>query len=724
MTGRMRILIFLFIVCPRYAWVQTNMPRAYEIRSDSSFKQELDSTYWQVLEDKQGNWTITEVNSPPLSKKFHNTSTKSPFADTMVYTAWVRCRLKNTMNLTAKLSMQSGAGKTDFYFLKQNGSTSHFITGWQYPYSKRDGFKDRTAISFTLFSGEEVLIYMRKHNRIKFLVPTNFKIPLYNTEQLKDKMLDEYQLSYIQTSEVYLSFISGLLLLAAIFNFLIYMQTKDKVNLYFSLFLLCIFSVYNPVFTLLLPRESQVVTDAIVYIRFFFVVFLLFFIRHYFDLSNSYPRWDKLLLIATKIVTGVLFICMLLNPGAKHWLSVVWRVTSILYAVNTLITIIIVVGIAIKNRSKKGSIFLTAILPLLGYLILSLISSVLIFGADYNKTRYYIDMYVGGIVTIWAVVVFSKYLFKEYGQQQKQLLQIQMNKEREQAEFIAQQKLELERQVTERTEELKTSLEDLKSAQTQLIQSEKMASLGELTAGIAHEIQNPLNFVNNFSEVSSELLDEIKSELDKGDIEEAKSIADDVKQNLEKITHHGKRADAIVKSMLQHSRKSSRHKDPVDINGLVDEYLRLSYHGFRAKDKSFNAITETHFDPAVGKINVIGQDIGRVLLNLFNNAFYAVNKKMNSSNSEGESYEPTIQVTTTRTAEGVRIKVRDNGIGIPDKVLEKIYQPFFTTKPTGEGTGLGLSLSYDIITKGHGGELKVETEEGEGSEFIILLPTT
>jgi len=269
--------------------------------------------------------------------------------------------------------------------------------------------------------------------------------------------------------------------------------------------------------------------------------------------------------------------------------------------------------------------------------------------------------------------------------------------------------------------QVERTLVELKQAQTQLVQSEKMASLGELTAGIAHEIQNPLNFVNNFSEVSSELMDEIKAELDKGDTAEAKAIADDVKQNLEKIAHHGKRADAIVKSMLQHSRKSSGQKDLVDINALVDEYLRLSYHGFRAKEKSFNAIIESHFDSQIGKIKAAGQDIGRVLLNLFNNAFYAVNEKIKQQQN---GFEPTLQVTTTKLKESLEIKIKDNGIGIPERVLEKIYQPFFTTKPTGEGTGLGLSLSYDIITKGHGGNLKVETEEGEGSEFIILLPTT
>jgi len=264
-----------------------------------------------------------------------------------------------------------------------------------------------------------------------------------------------------------------------------------------------------------------------------------------------------------------------------------------------------------------------------------------------------------------------------------------------------------------------STLNELQATQKQLIQSEKMASLGELTAGIAHEIQNPLNFVNNFSDVSNELLDEMKTELQKGNAEDAMAIADDVKQNLEKILHHGKRADAIVKGMLQHSRMSSGQKELTDINNLADEYLRLAYHGLRAKDKSFNAKFETHLDKSIGKINIIPQDIGRVLVNLMTNAFYAVSEKAKLS---ANSYEPTVIVTTEKIGDKVEIKIRDNGTGIPQKVLDKIFQPFFTTKPTGQGTGLGLSLAYDIITKGHSGELKVETKEGEGSEFIIQLP--
>jgi signal transduction histidine kinase/ligand-binding sensor domain-containing protein len=287
--------------------------------------------------------------------------------------------------------------------------------------------------------------------------------------------------------------------------------------------------------------------------------------------------------------------------------------------------------------------------------------------------------------------------------------------------------LKLEQQVAQRTKELQTSLENLTATQKQLIQSEKMASLGELTAGIAHEIQNPLNFVNNFSEINKELLEELKAERLKPNEERNEQVENelinDVISNEEKIMHHGKRADSIVKGMLQHSRSSTGAKEPTDINALCDEYLRLAYHGLRAKDKSFNATFRTDFDESIGKINIVPQDMGRVILNLINNAFYAVDEKLKTERTmlNPKSYQPTVSISTKKTNERIEISVEDNGNGIPDTFKEKIFQPFFTTKPTGQGTGLGLSLSYDIV-KAHGGELRVETKEKEGTCFRILLP--
>ena len=286
-------------------------------------------------------------------------------------------------------------------------------------------------------------------------------------------------------------------------------------------------------------------------------------------------------------------------------------------------------------------------------------------------------------------------------------------------EDTVKRNVELEKQVYQRTKELNKTLEELKGTQSQLIQSEKMASLGELTAGIAHEIQNPLNFVNNFSELNTELIGEMKQEIEQGNLEEAKLIAKDIEANEQKIVYHGKRADAIVKGMLQHSRSSSGMKEPTDINALCDEYLRLSYHGLRAKDKSFNVAYTTDFDNNIGKVHALPQDLGRVILNLLTNAFYVVSEKKKLGI---EGYEPAVSISTKMNAGKATIIVTDNGNGIPSGILNKIFQPFFTTKPTGEGTGLGLSLSYDIITKGHGGELKVETKEGSGTSFIIILP--
>jgi signal transduction histidine kinase len=314
-----------------------------------------------------------------------------------------------------------------------------------------------------------------------------------------------------------------------------------------------------------------------------------------------------------------------------------------------------------------------------------------------------------GVVLIAVLIAFFLYRNNRTKQRDFNRLQLQ-KKETENQKTIAED-----------------ALRELKSTQAQLIQSEKMASLGELTAGIAHEIQNPLNFVNNFSDVNKELIEELNLERLKPnaerDVNLENEILNDIKENEQKINHHGKRADAIVKGMLQHSRTSSGLREPTDINALCDEYLRLAYHGLRAKDKNFNTVPiaigiKTEFDNSIGKINVIPQEFGRVILNLINNAFYAVDEKKKQL---GDGYEPMVSVSTKQSNGKMEIKISDNGNGISKKIVDKIFQPFFTTKPTGQGTGLGLSLAYDII-KSHGGEIKVNTKEGEGSEFIIQLP--
>ena len=430
------------------------------------------------------------------------------------------------------------------------------------------------------------------------------------------------------------------------------------------------------------------------------------------------PKWDKLLIAGTGICIALIVASTTLKDirYISNWVG------------HLFITALICLVFYQKEfKFEKPVIF--AVLPVLAIYFIE--DAVTIINPAFHKkwNGYFDSAGIFGFVWMVAMVIINN-------KQRKALEKEWLKNEEKEKEFKITETLKaaLEIQVTERTaaltlqkEELEQTLNELKSTQALLIQAEKMASLGELTAGIAHEIQNPLNFVNNFSEVNKELLAEMNVEIEKGNYEEVKLLAKDVTDNEAKIIHHGKRADAIVKGMLQHSRSSSGQKEPTDINALADEYLRLAYHGLRAKDKSFNATLKTDYDESIGNINIIPQDIGRVILNLITNAFYVVAEKKNASTSSaGQPYEPTVTVSTKAVKQpsggiGVLILVQDNGNGIPQKVLEKIFQPFFTTKPTGEGTGLGLSISYDII-KAHGGELKVETKENQGTTFTIYLP--
>jgi two-component system NtrC family sensor kinase len=371
--------------------------------------------------------------------------------------------------------------------------------------------------------------------------------------------------------------------------------------------------------------------------------------------------------------------------------------------------VLLAVVLFVKQEAdfKSFDAYVYAHYPLIAVTFITAIVK-LIFIDFYEDHNNYFDL---------AIIAALVWAFARWATSRKQV---------EEFNIITRQKNELDVLVAERTaeltqqkNELQKTLVQLQTTQNQLIQSEKMASLGELTAGIAHEIQNPLNFVNNFSEVSMELVDEMEEELNNGDRDEAIAIAKDIKTNLEKINHHGRRADGIVKGMLQHSRSGSTTKEPTDINKLADEYLRLAYHGLRAKDKSFNAELVTNYSPTLHEVNVLPQEIGRVLLNLFTNAFYSIQQKQKIV---GEGYKPTLEVATLVQANNLIIKVTDNGMGIPDHIKEKIMQPFFTTKPTGEGTGLGLSLSYEIIVKGHNGNINLETKENEYTTFIITLP--
>jgi signal transduction histidine kinase len=441
-----------------------------------------------------------------------------------------------------------------------------------------------------------------------------------------------------------------------------------------------------------------------------FVVSVAYSLRfRKFASVNKLPQWEKL--FKNALFLSVFLFASELVIQAEEFMKWVWHLYLILL-------------IVIPYRQKELRPLRMFIFAFVPYVVVAFVSDLTeIIGNDFFKTNESYFKNASALAIIWFVaILYSQNRQSKAAEKER----IKRQREDEINRAIAIRKVELEVLVSERTaeltkqkEELEFALEELRNTQSQLIQSEKMASLGELTAGIAHEIQNPLNFVNNFSEVSNELLDEMATEMDQGNNAEAQLILSDLKKNLEKINHHGKRADSIVKGMLQHSRASTGQKEPTDINVLADEFMRLAYHGLRAKDKSFNAKFDSDFDDSIGKINVIPQDIGRVILNLLTNAFYTVNEKKKAL---GESFQPSVVIATKKVGSYVEIKVIDNGNGVPAKSIDKIFQPFFTTKPTGAGTGLGLSLCYEIVTKGHGGELKVETEEGEGSVFTVHLP--
>lgn len=451
---------------------------------------------------------------------------------------------------------------------------------------------------------------------------------------------------------------------------------------------------------------------------FLLTFFLIQFTRKRLDTARQLPEWDKMLVTGRYICIGLLSAFYVLDQSLLiHWLwypfmaLVFWTIFK-------------------NDEFKPVRNLVQSAYPFILATLVNDLAELLLPEKMYHKYDDYFST-AQFFAVLWLFALWYN------SQKQQKVLDKEREEQRIKDEVNQAKKEALEYLVNERTaeltrqkEELQKTLDELKATQNQLIQSEKMASLGELTAGIAHEIQNPLNFVNNFSEVSVELCQELEEEINKTSLSDAdkdyiNEIIGDLSQNQQKITHHGKRADSIVKGMLQHSRTSSGTKEPTDINALADEYMRLAYHGLRAKDKEFNATLTTNFDATIGKINVLSQDLGRVFLNLFTNAFYAVaeKKKLNKDNPAFADYKPEVKVITKMFDGKLYIRVIDNGTGIPDHVKAKIFQPFFTTKPTGLGTGLGLSMSYDIVTKSHEGMLEVDSVPGESTEFKITLPT-
>ncbi|WP_353485350.1 ATP-binding protein [Haliscomenobacter sp.] len=533
--------------------------------------------------------------------------------------------------------------------------------------------------------------------------PSHFSVRLFTYEFASDDYDLKYQQSYTHFFYLVFGVVCILFILFLVFYFV---SPKQKVNLYFSIALFfglwsCVFDVLNEFST---ERLFWYYTLTSICLHGHILVIFLC-VCEIFDQKKDWKFW-------TFITAGVISLIAAIF------------LTMYIFVIISLIADLFIIRISLiawKNKKQGAFIILLnfctqlLVMTTMTFFLLGLINLPDVFRVTCNLISY--------LLTPISLAIYFAYTFGKTSQFLLLKLSEVQRLSTEKQTILAAQNETLERQVTTRTAELNQSLETLKATQAQLIEREKLASLGELTAGIAHEIQNPLNFVNNFAEVSTELIDEMTDELGKGNQSEVQAISQDLKQNLEKINYHGKRASSIVKNMLEHSRTNAGHKESTDINALIDECLRLSYHGMRGQFRNFQADYGLNLASHLPTTKVVKQDLGRVLLNLFNNAFYAVHERMKQmEGTQPHDYVPKVSASTSKLKNGIEIRIKDNGTGIPEALKNKIFQPFFTTKPTGEGTGLGLSLSYEIITKGHGGSLSIESTEGMGTTFIIELP--
>jgi len=717
------VTLALFFLAIQFHASQTPLITVPVGASDPEYTTLTDSSY-KYLDTGERKLTLKQVLARG-DKPFPEEKDRFLPAELLDQESWTWFRLKNTTASDYIAALRSKSGTAHIYVFDK-GKWYHYNTGSGVPWSQRNGDKNKNYIPYTIKPGAEIVVYINKDSRHGDPVIGNF-VKIAKAAYLSKTVFAE--------EDVITFGFAGFILFGMIFNLLFYYVSGEKLYLFYSFLLLfSAFVIADDAISFLYFREN---TDLQTYFQIFtgigFSIMFVYTVRYFFNMKSYFPRWDKVLAycppiyMAMSLLFGIFFFLFRGDAGLFDViviLFVVWVLATLCAALlfcAFIVLLICMLVILARRKDSEARLFTLALLPFFASFIVALLTP-----------WHWITL----TASVWAIIVLSwgmfarfKRLQEEYAAQALEKERIAREKEEEKNALIAQQNIRLEQLVAERTADLETSLESLRQTQDQLIQSEKMASLGELTAGIAHEIQNPLNFVNNFSDVSAELLDEMEEELDKGDIEEAKAISGDIKQNLQKIAHHGRRADGIVKGMLQHSRASTGQKEPTDINALADEYLRLAYHGLRAKDKSFNADLVTNFAEGLPKINIVPQDVGRVLLNLFTNAFYATQEKskqysVGSGQSQFSGYKPAVSVTTQIKGDSLEIIVKDNGTGIPDAIKDKILQPFFTTKPTGEGTGLGLSLSYDIIVKGHGGSIDIESVDGKGAEFKIILPNS
>ena len=645
-----------------------------------------------LLEDPAGKLSLAQILSPEYQSQFKRSTQDVPNYGIKQTTIWCRIRIKNFSDNDWVLNVDFPNLDSVVLFQPANNYYIREATGRSFPFSKRI-IKNRSFIfPLSINKNEEKEFYLKVENHICVF-------PLYigTMAAVSEKQYPEDTLYGIYY---------GISFIIIFYAIALYMATREKYYIYFFLQVV-FFDLFSMVYcgeaARWFPGFALPVTNYGSVLISVGIIFVCLFFNAVLKTKKKIPLVSNIFLGAASIIAaGIIFYFMGFRTASP--------IINMMGMYGFFFTVV-VLCFYFKHEKIIRLIFIGFCIGFVGIIVWALMEK-----NSIPYSHFVNNLFI--IASIWWMIIFSialelnvnNYIREKYKAQKELVLSMEKNEK-----LILHQNEILEQKVEERTRELKET-------QSQLIQREKMASLGELTAGIAHEIQNPLNFVNNFSEVNGELISELVDEVDKGNYDEVKVIAVSLKNNEEKINHHGKRADAIVKGMLQHSRTSTGKKELTDINRLADEYLMLAYHGICAKDKSFNAEIKTDFDYSIGKINIIPQDIGRVLLNLFNNAFYTTNEKLATHNSSlTTDYKPLVSVQTKKLNGKIEINVSDNGNGIPQSIVDKIFQPFFTTKPTGEGTGLGLSLSYDII-KAHGGEIKVETKDGEGCKFIIYLP--
>jgi len=661
--------------------------------------------YTSVFIDSSNKLTLQQIASGKFNSRFQPISGMAQLVAQPHITYWLKLTISAPGDIqdwwlllysNADVGVTIQHGYVDAWFINRTTQTTqHQRTGVFVPRSEKS-IKEKPGLNRIFFSakaGETKDVYLRIYNE--------FDSGVTSSLQLRNPIAGFSSKKYLG-----LIFGSGAVFFFAIISFFFFFFVRDKAYLFFGLYALTLSQHYLilhpdiPFIDLYIREHPHLVTPLFTLLTIGGFIFFALFGRYFINLPLLSKRLDTIfkwvIIVWAAHLIAMLTLMIVMRRVVFFELTYIFLFLFLVFLIRVAFFKTILVHFYVA-----GALWLFCF-TLLG-----------IFGYDALPFNPW-PIGQGGQILIYAAGLAYKVRLNEQASAQADIISRRNVELATLYDESKRQKEEIEIQKKNADE----ALVELKAAQAQLIQNEKMASLGELTAGIAHEIKNPLNFVNNFSEVNTELIDELQHEIDKGNLKDVKSIATNIKDNQQKITYHGKRADDIVKSMLQHSRTSSGQKEPTDINALADEYLRLAYHGLRAKDKLFDATTKTDFDESIGNINIIPQDIGRVILNLITNAFYAVAEK---KKQQPENFEPTVTVSTKKINDKVEIKVKDNGNGIPQKVLDKIFQPFFTTKPTGQGTGLGLSLSYDIV-KAHGGELKVETKEGVGSEFIVLLP--